>query len=76
MADLKGAYSKAVDSSTYKGKSMAPGGGGRFAKGKDALEAKGLPASEAGAIMAKQGRAKYGAKEFAAMGAAGKKRAE
>ena len=47
---------------TYKGKSMKPGRGGQFAKMRDA-------------IMAKQGRKKYGAKKMAAWSAAGRKRA-
>ena len=36
----------------YKGKSTAPGGGGRFAMAVDAMEAKGLPESEAKAVAA------------------------
>lgn len=60
---------------TYKGKSTKPGGGGRFAKAVDAMEKKGLPASEAKAVAAKQGRAKYGAKKMAQYAAAGRKRA-
>lgn len=58
---------------TFKGKSMALGGGGRFAKGVASLEAKGKSKESAGAIMAAAGRAKYGAKKMAAMSAAGKK---
>lgn len=49
-------------------KSMRLGGGGKFAKGEKAIEAKGLPKSEAGAIMAKEGREKYGKEKFQAMG--------
>ena len=49
---------------TYKGKSMAPGGGGRFAKGKDALVKKGYSEESASAIMAAQGRKKYGAEKM------------
>lgn len=60
---------------TYHGKSMRPGGGGRFAKGKDALEAKGMSEKRASAIMASRGRAKYGSKIMAAWSAAGRKRA-
>lgn len=59
----------------YKGKSMRPGGGGRFAKGEDALEAKGMSEKRASAIMASRGRAKYGSKIMAAWSAAGRKRA-
>ncbi len=56
----------------YKGKSMAPGGGGRFAKGVAQMTAKGMPAQEASAIMAKAGRAKYGAKKMASWAAKGR----
>lgn len=58
---------------TYKGKSMKPGGGGRFAKGKDALMAQGKSEESAGAIMAAQGRKKYGKAAFQKMAAAGRK---
>jgi len=58
---------------TYKGKSMALGGGGRFQKGVDSMTAKGMPEKEAKAVMAKAGRAKYGAKKMASMAAAGRK---
>ena len=62
---------------TYKGKSLKPGGGGKFKRGVDALMRgkPNMPESEAKAIMAKQGRAKYGAKKMAKFAAAGKKRA-
>lgn len=60
---------------TFQGKSMRPGGGGKFAKGVSDMTKKGMPKSEASAIMAKEGRAKYGAKKFAQMGATGRKRA-
>lgn len=56
-------------------KSMALGGGGRFQAGVDKMTAKGMPPTEAKAIMAKQGRAKLGKAEFQALAAAGKKRA-
>jgi hypothetical protein len=57
---------------TYKGKSLAPGGGGRFAKLTDELAAKGAknPQAEAAAI----GRAKYGKAQFQKMAQAGKAR--
>ena len=61
---------------TYKGKSLAPGGGGQFAKAVDAMTKKGLPRSEAQAIAAKEGRAKYGAKKMSQFAAAGRKRAQ
>ncbi len=57
------------------GKSMKPGGGGRFAKGKAALERKGYSAKRAGAVMAAAGRKKYGPKRMAKMSAAGRRRA-
>lgn len=56
-------------------KSMKPGGGGLFAKGKSALQKKGMPAKAAGAVMAKAGAKKYGAGKMQAFAAAGKKRA-
>lgn len=54
-------------------KSMKPGGGGRFAKGKAALMKKGESAYEAGAVMGMAGRKKYGAKKMAAWSAKGRK---
>lgn len=60
---------------TYKGKSTAPGGGGRFAMEVDAMKAKGMPESEAKAIAAIHGRKKYGKARFAQMGAEGRRRA-
>lgn len=57
-----------------KKKSMRVGGGGRFQKGEQAMERKGMGRKEAGAIMAKEGRKKYGKKAFARMGAVGRKR--
>lgn len=58
----------------YKGKSMMPGGGGRFAKGEDALTAKGMSRDRAGAIMAARGRQKYGTARMEQWAAAGRKR--
>lgn len=55
-------------------KSMKLGGGGRFAKGKAALERKGESAYEAGAVMGMAGRKRYGAAKMAKMSAAGRKR--
>ena len=49
---------------TYKGKSTAAGGGGRFAMLKDKLQASGRSASSAGAIAAAIGRKKFGAKKM------------
>lgn len=60
---------------TYKGKSMRPGGGGRFAKMVDALKRKGKSAKSAKAIAAAVGRKKYGVRRFKVMAAKGKKRA-
>lgn len=57
-------------------KSMKLGGGGRFQKGEEKLEAKGMPKSEAGAIMAKAGDKKYGKTRMTKMAQAGKKRAQ
>lgn len=60
---------------TYKGKSLKPGGGGRFAKVVDALKEKGYPEERARAIAASQGRKKYGKKRFQKMAVTGRKRA-
>lgn len=59
---------------TYKGKSNKIGGGGRFAQTVDAIEKSGVSPKEARAIAAIQGRKRYGAKRFAQMAAAGRKR--
>lgn len=61
---------------TYKGKSMKPGGGGKFQKGMDDMTAKGMSKKMASAIMAKQGMKKYGKKQMVAWSAAGRKRAK
>lgn len=58
---------------TYKGKSLKPGGGGRFAKLKDKLKSEGKSDSAAAGIAAAAGRAKYGAKKFSKMAQAGRK---
>jgi len=55
------------------GVSMKPGGGGRFKKVMGSLEAKGMPAAEAGAITANAGRKKYGDKKMAAWAKKAKK---
>ena len=57
------------------GKSMKPGGGGRFAKLENKVEGEGKSAASAKAIAASAGRAKYGKKRFAAMAAKGRARA-
>lgn len=51
---------------TYNGKSMALGGGGRFAKLKDQLSSK-PGVTDPGALAAAIGRKKYGAKKFNAL---------
>ena len=59
----------------YKGKSMRPGGGGRFAKLVDKLKSSGKSEESAKAIAAAAGREKYGAAKMKQMAKAGKKRA-
>ena len=56
---------------TYKGKSLKPGGGGRFARLKDKLKGK---VKNPGAVAAKIGRKKYGKKKFQQMASTGRKR--
>lgn len=51
------------------GKSMRPGGGGRFAKLVKKLEGQGKSAGSAKAIAASVGRKKYGKSRFQAMAA-------
>lgn len=58
---------------SYKGKSMKPGGGGRFAKLVSKVQAQGYSKESAKAVAAAVGRAKYGKKKFQAMAAKGKK---
>lgn len=55
------------------GKSMEPGGGGRFAAMVSKLKGKGKSEESAKAIAASIGRAKYGKSKFQEMAAAGKK---
>lgn len=55
------------------GKSMEPGGGGRFAKLVGKLKSKGKSAESAKAIAASIGRKKYGKSRFQQMAAKGKK---
>ena len=61
---------------TYKGKSLAPGGGGHFLMVVDALMKQGMSEEQAQAIAAKQGREKYGEEKFNKMAQAGRKRAK
>jgi len=56
------------------GKSMKPGGGGRFARLKKKLMSKGKSAKSASAIAASIGRKKYGAKKMAKWAAKGRRR--
>ena len=56
------------------GKSMKPGGGGRFAAMVNDLKGEGKSEASAAAIAASVGRKKYGKNKFQAMAAAGKKR--
>lgn len=60
---------------TYKGKSTRLGGGGRFAKMKDALIAKGYSSESAKAIAAAAGRKKLGKAKMQKLASAGRKRA-
>ena len=57
------------------GKSMRPGGGGRFQALTNHLTSQGYSADSAKAIAAAAGRKKYGAHKMATWAAAGKKRA-
>jgi hypothetical protein len=56
------------------GKSMEPGGGGRFAKMVSGLKKEGKSEDSAKAIAASAGRKKYGKSRFQEMAAAGKKK--
>lgn len=56
------------------GKSMKPGGGGRFKALTNHLKTQGYDAKSAGAIAAAAGRKKYGAHKMAEWSAAGRKR--
>ena len=57
------------------GKSMKPGGGGRFAAVVRGVERSGKSPAAAKAVAAAAGRAKYGAARMEKMAAAGKRRA-
>lgn len=65
---------KKKSAKTYKGKSLKPGGGGKFAKLKDELMEKGKSEESANAIAATVGRKKYGARKMTAWSSQGKKR--
>jgi hypothetical protein len=67
---LKG---RGVDMKKSGGKSMEPGGGGRFAAMVSKLKGKGKSEDSAKAIAASIGRKKYGKSKFQEMAAAGKK---
>jgi hypothetical protein len=60
---------------TFKGRSLAPGGGGKFAMMESAMMKKGMPKEMADAVAAKAGMKKYGKSKMMAMASAGKKRA-
>lgn len=57
------------------GKSMKPGGGGRFAKLEKSIAARG-DVRDPGAVAAAIGRAKYGKKKFQQFAAKGRRRAD
>lgn len=61
---------------TYQGKSLAPGGGGRFEKLKDKIVSSGKTPTVAASIAASVGRKKYGAKKMADWSSQGKKRSK
>ena len=63
--DYESAKQKIADE--YKGKSMKPGGGGRFKKMVDDLMKRGKSRKQAEAIAANAGRKKYGPKKFKEM---------
>ena len=63
--DYESAKQKIADE--YKGKSMKPGGGGRFKKMVDDLMKRGKSRKQAEAIAANAGRKKYGAEKFKEM---------
>ena len=67
--DYESAKQKIADE--YKGKSMKPGGGGRFKKMVDDLMKRGKSRKQAEAIAANAGRKKYGAEKFNKMAASG-----
>jgi len=66
----------AKEAKTYKGKSLKPGGGGRFQKLKDELMREGKSAESAEAIAAAVGRKKYGKAKFQKMAAKSRKKAK
>ena len=70
--DYESAKKKIADE--YKGKSMKPGGGGRYAKLVDDIRKSGKSEKSAKAIAASVGRKKYGWKKMSEMAASGRKR--
>lgn len=72
--DLKEKAMQSKASFRTGGKSMEPGGGGRFAAMVGKLKSKGKSEEQAEGIAAAIGRKKYGKGKFQAMAAAGKKR--
>lgn len=63
-------------SKKFHGKSMRPGGGGRFAKMVAGIEKSGKSADRAKAIAAAAGRKKYGKAQMSKWSRAGRKRAQ
>jgi hypothetical protein len=68
---MAGSFTKS--STSYRGKSLKPGGGGRFARLVDEFKSKGKSAGSAKAIAASIGQKKYGAKKMSNWAAAGRK---
>lgn len=64
---------KSKKAKTYKGKSLEPGGGGRFQKLVDQFMREGDTKESAEAKAAAIGRAKYGKQKFQQMAAKGRK---
>ena len=73
MNAMQNADQKSQTKKETGGKSMEPGGGGRFAKMVSKLKGKGKSEGSAKAIAASIGRKKYGKSKFQEMAAKGKK---
>jgi len=73
-AQARRRYGFLLEAKKYKGKSLRAGGGGRFAKTRDAIARSGT-ASDPSAVAAAIGRRKYGATRFAKFSAQGRRRA-